>query len=136
MVAIASSAFLVYDTGSPSAADASAAAGDRVHAAPPAAAAATTTPEPTTTTVPPASQVDLGAGLPEAEAAAGDTVDLGVAILDLRTGELVGNGGDKQFYSGSLSKLLLVVDMLDRRAEDGLELSDDDLDLVDRALSY
>jgi beta-lactamase class A len=138
IAAIVSSAFLVYDTGSPTAVN-TAAAGTRGHAAPPAAATTPqpTTPEPTTTTEPPPpSQVDLGAGLPAAEAAAGDAVDLGVAILDLRTGELVGSGGDKEFYSASLSKLLLVVDMLDRRAEDGLELSDDDLELVDRALSY
>lgn len=138
--AIASSAFVVYDTGSPSAVNTAAAADTRGHAAPPAAVTTpqpTTTPPPTTTTtVPPAPQIDLGAGLPEAEAAAGDAVDLGVAILDLRTGELVDSGGAKQFYSASLSKLLLVVDLLDRRAEDGLELSDDDLQLVDRALSY
>jgi beta-lactamase class A len=137
MVAITSSAFVVHDTGSPPVADA-AAADTKGHAAPP-AAADTTTPEPTTTApAPPAPalQVDLGAGLPEAEAAAGDAVDLGVAILDLRTGRLVDRGGDKQFYSASLSKLLLVVDMLDRRAEGDLELADEDLELVDRALSY
>jgi beta-lactamase class A len=133
MVALTISVFLEFDTGAPSTVD-TAAADTRIHAAPP---AASSTPEPTTTTtVPPAPQVDLGAGLPGAEAAAGDSVDLGVAILDLQTGELVGSNGDKQFYSASLSKLLLVVDMLDRRAEGDLELSDDDLQLVDRALSY
>ena len=139
LVAVASSAFLAYDTGSPT--EVSTAAADaRVHAAPPAAATSspepTTTEPPTTTTTEPAPQVDLGAGLPSAEAVAGDSVNLGIAILDLRTGEVVGSDGDKQFYSASLSKLILVVDMLDRRAEDGLELSDDDLTLVDRALSY
>jgi beta-lactamase class A len=139
MVAIASSAFLAYDTGSPI--EVSPAAADaKVHAAPPASAPSspepTTTEPPTTTTAAPAPQVDLGAGLPAAAAAAGDSVNLGVAILDLQTGEVVGSDGDKQFYSASLSKLILVVDMLDRRAEDGLELSDDDLRLVDRALSY
>ncbi|PRY36119.1 serine hydrolase [Umezawaea tangerina] len=142
MVAIASSAFVAYDTGTPTAVQ-SAAADARVHAAPPLAAAApsadpstSSAPPTTTTTAPPAPQPDLGAGLASAEQVAGDSVDLGVAVLDLRTGDLVGSGGDKQFYSASLSKLLLVVDMLDRRAEGDLELSDDDLDLVDRALSY
>ena len=139
LVAVASSAFLAYDTGSPT--EVSTAAADaRVHAAPPAAATSspepTTTEPPTTTTTEPAPQVDLGAGLPSAEAVAGDSVNLGVAILDLQTGEVADSNGDKQFYSASLSKLILVVDMLDRRAENGLELSDDDLQLVDRALTY
>src|SRR4051812_47789668 len=106
MVAIASSVFLAYDTGSPTGVS-PAAADARVHAAPPASAppaSAPSSPEPTTTepaatTGAPAPQVDLGAGLPAAAAAAGDAVNLGVAILDLRTGEVVGSGGDKQFYS-------------------------------------
>ncbi len=130
MVAIASSAFLVPDTGSPNAVDPPA-ADARVHAAAPAATA-----PPTTTTDPPAApRVDPGAGLQVAEKTAAE-VDMGIAVMDLRTGELVGSGGDKPYYSASLSKLLLVVDVLDRRAAGELALSDDDLDLVDRALSY
>lgn len=139
VVAITSSAFLAYDDTSTPTAVQSASADTRVHAAPPLAATApstSTAPPTTTTTDPPAPQPDLGAGLAAAEQAAGDSVNLGIAVLDVRTGELVGSGGDKQFYSASLSKLLLVVDMLDRRAAGDLELSDDDLQLVDRALSY
>ncbi|MCS7476365.1 serine hydrolase [Umezawaea endophytica] len=130
MVAITSSAFLAQDSDSPdtSPPPAAAAAPDtRGYAAPPAA---------DTTPAQPAPRVDLGTGLAAAEESASDSVDLGVAIMDLQTGELVGRGGEKPFYSASLSKLLLVVDMLDRRAAGELGLSDEDLDLVERALSY
>lgn len=59
----------------------------------------------------------------------------GIAVLDLSTGELVQNtNGRKQFYSASLAKLLLVVDMLDRRRTAGLTIPASDLDLVGRAL--
>jgi hypothetical protein len=59
----------------------------------------------------------------------------GVAVLDLSTGELVQNGnGRRQFYSASLAKLLLVVDMLDRRRTNGLTIPASDLELVGRAL--
>lgn len=43
-------------------------------------------------------------------------VTFGVAVLDLRTGQLA-VVGTEQFYSASLSKLILVVDMLDRDVE-------------------
>ena len=137
MVAIASSAFFLDGTDSPDAAvpPTAAAAPSTTDAAPDARAFAAP-PAADTTAAPPAAAVDLGAGLASAEESAGDSVDMGVAIMDLQTGELVGSGGDKQYYSASLSKLLLVVDMLDRRASGDLELSDDDLGLVERALSY
>ncbi|HWO64969.1 MAG TPA: serine hydrolase [Umezawaea sp.] len=137
MVAIASSAFLANGTDSPdvTAPEAAAAAPSTADAAPDARAYAAP-PAAGTTTAPPAPQVDFGAGLASAEEAAGDSVDMGVAIMDLRTGALVGSGGDKPYYSASLSKLLLVVDVLDRRAAGDLDLSDEDLDLIDRALSY
>lgn len=132
MMAITSSAFLAHDTGPPGADAPEAAADARAYAAPPAAGS---TPPPASSE-PPAARVDFGAGLAAAEAAAGDSVDLGVAVMDLRTGDLFGSGGEKQYYSASLSKLLLVVDVLDRREAGELELSDDGLGLVERALSY
>ncbi|MGI5501992.1 serine hydrolase [Lentzea sp. CA-135723] len=62
-------------------------------------------------------------------AAAGGASDVGLAVLDLQTGQLVSSQGDKPFYSASLSKLILAVDALRQ------PLSGDDVDLVDRALS-
>jgi hypothetical protein len=55
---------------------------------------------------------------------------LGTAVLDLATGELA-QAGVERFYSASLSKLMLIVDMLDGDAE----LSESDLSLIGRALS-
>jgi hypothetical protein len=43
-------------------------------------------------------------------------VTFGMAVLDVRTGQLA-TTGTEQFYSASLSKLMLVVDMLDRDVE-------------------
>lgn len=65
-----------------------------------------------------------------AEAAAPDRMTLGVAVLDLAAGTVVQRGAG-EFYSASLSKLMLVVDMLDR----DVELSDGDRSLINRALS-
>jgi hypothetical protein len=53
----------------------------------------------------------------------------GMAVLDLQSGQLAA-GGTQQFYSASLSKLMLVVDMLDR----DVPLSDRDHRLISRAL--
>jgi hypothetical protein len=79
------------------------------------------------------------APLPDLSAAdqlAGDEMDLGVAVLDLTTGQLVsGRNGAKAYYSASLSKLLLVVDMLDRRSAGEITIPDEDLQLIDRALT-
>lgn len=57
-------------------------------------------------------------------------VSVGMAVLDLGTGELAVDG-TSQFYSASLSKLMLVVDMLDR----DVPLSDSVRQLITRALS-
>src|SRR5207249_1203140 len=65
-----------------------------------------------------------------AMAAAPDGMTIGTAVLNLATGN-VAQAGEQQFYSASLSKLMLVVDMLDRDAE----LSEEDIDLIDRALT-
>ncbi|MEV6241232.1 serine hydrolase [Lentzea sp. NPDC051838] len=62
-------------------------------------------------------------------AAAGGKSDVGVAVMDLQTGQTMSQEGDKPFYSASLSKLILAVDALQQ------PLSDDDQDLIHRALS-
>jgi len=90
---------------------------------------------PVAPTTPAATPVPLG-DLSAADQLAGDEMDLGVAVLDLTTGQLVsGRNGAKPFYSASLSKLILVVDMLDRRAAGEVAIPDEDLELVDRALT-
>ncbi|ANZ35342.1 hypothetical protein BBK82_03820 [Lentzea guizhouensis] len=50
-------------------------------------------------------------------------------MLDLKTGQLVAQQGDQQFYSASLSKLILATDALQQT------LSDADRQLIYRALS-
>lgn len=74
------------------------------------------------------------AAVAAAEAAAG-RVELGIAVLDRRTGEFViGERGTESFYTASLSKVVLAVDMLDRRRLDGLAIGSGDVDLLARAL--
>ncbi|MGH3878222.1 MAG: serine hydrolase [Actinophytocola sp.] len=74
--------------------------------------------------------------LAAAERAAGPDMSLGVAVLDVHTGEpAVGRGGAQEFMSASLSKLIVAVDVLDRRRAEGRPLDPADLDLIDRALS-
>jgi hypothetical protein len=64
------------------------------------------------------------------------SIDFGVAALNLRTGDFAeGRSGARQFFSASLVKLIVVVDMLDRRRLEGMAISDADLRLVARALS-
>jgi beta-lactamase family protein len=65
-----------------------------------------------------------------ADDAAPAGMTFGAAVLDLATGDLA-QTGEEEFYSASLSKLILIVDMLDRN----VELSDADLSLIDCALS-
>ena len=57
-------------------------------------------------------------------------MSFGTAVLDLSTGDLETDGVG-EFYSASLSKLMLIVDMLDR----GTDLSTSDDQLIARALS-
>lgn len=57
-------------------------------------------------------------------------VNFGMAVLDVRTGQLA-TTGTEEFYSASLSKLMLVVDMLDR----DVELSQNVVMLIFRMLS-
>ena len=83
--------------------------------------------------VPPVSARDLVAA---AEGAAPPGMTLGVAVLDVTTGELVaGRDGERRFMAASLTKLIVAVDVLDRHRADGRPLASDTLDLVARALS-
>lgn len=95
---------------------------------------------------PPPSTVESLAELPPAAvppvtaralvAAAGTAVDpgitLGLAVLDVNTGELaMDSGGGRSFMSASLCKLILAVDILDQHND----VDPADLDLITRALS-
>jgi hypothetical protein len=75
------------------------------------------------------------AAVAAAEAAADRTTELAIAVMDRATGELaLGSRAAEPYYTASLSKLVLAVDMLTRRRFDGLGVTDDDLRLVERAL--
>ncbi|HEX8868878.1 MAG TPA: serine hydrolase, partial [Lentzea sp.] len=78
---------------------------------------------------PPSAISNISAAEMMAIAAAGGKSDVGVAVMDLQTGQTMSEDGDKQFYSASLSKLILAVDALQQ------PLSVDDEDLIHRALS-
>jgi hypothetical protein len=70
-----------------------------------------------------------------AETTAAASTQLGVAVLDRTTGELaVGRHGDEPYYTASESKVVLAVDVLDRRRLDGLAVDDKSLELIERAL--
>ncbi|MFE2755878.1 hypothetical protein ACFXGA_28145 [Actinosynnema sp. NPDC059335] len=72
---------------------------------------------------------DLSAAVARAVAAAGDA-DLGLAVVDLRTGAAAGHDADTPFRSASLSKLVVAVDLLTSG-----EVPAADLDRLARALS-
>lgn len=75
------------------------------------------------------------AAVDAAQATAQPSTELGVAVLDRVTGETaVGARGDEPFYAASLAKLVVTVDVLDRRRTEGLVLTDDDVALIRRAL--
>jgi hypothetical protein len=70
-----------------------------------------------------------------AERAAAPGMNLGVAVLDVSSGELIeGSNARRQVYSASLAKLIVVVDMVDRRRSNGVTITASDVDLVGRAL--
>ncbi|MHA6779889.1 serine hydrolase [Pseudonocardia saturnea] len=75
------------------------------------------------------------AAVDAAQAAAQPSTELGVAVLDRVTGETaVGARGGEPFYTASLSKLVVTVDVLDRRRTEGLVVTDADVALIRRAL--
>jgi hypothetical protein len=102
----------------------------------PTAAGAVTPPATPAAPATPAPEGRASAAVTAAEAAAARSTQLGVAVLDRTTGELaVGRRGDEPYYTASEAKMVLVVDVLDRRRLDGLAVDDRSLDLVKRALS-
>jgi hypothetical protein len=85
--------------------------------------------------VPPLQRGLAQAAVDAAQAEAAGSTELAVAVLDRGTGELaVGGRGNEPFYAASLSKLVVIVDVLDRRRLEGLEVTDADLALFERAL--
>lgn len=85
----------------------------------------------------PASRSGLAQAVVDAaQGAAGSATELAVAVLDRETGELAlgARGGEQPYYTASLSKVLVAVDVLDRRRLDGLAVADADIALLNRAL--
>ena len=71
-----------------------------------------------------------------AERAAGPGMTLGVAVLNVNTGDLaVGRDGERRFMAASLTKVLLAVDVLDRHRAEGRPVDPADHALITRALS-
>jgi hypothetical protein len=90
-------------------------------------------PAPTPTA--PAPDGRAAAAATAAGSTAATSTQLGVAVLDRATGEIaVGERGDEPFYTASEAKLVLAVDVLDRRRLDGLAVDDQSLELIKRAL--
>lgn len=70
-----------------------------------------------------------------AERAAAGSTQLAVAVLDRGTGEVArGQRADEPYFTASLAKVVVAVDMFDRSHTDGLEITDADRDLLRRAL--
>ncbi len=104
-------------------------------AGPSAAAGTDTRPAAEAAPVPPAPQGLARAAVAAAQARAAGSTQLGVAVLDRLTGELeVNDRGGEPFYTASLSKLVVAVDVLHRRRFEGLAVTEADLDLIERAL--
>jgi hypothetical protein len=100
-------------------------------AAPPSTPTAVPTP-----TTPPVRRGLAQAAVDAAQAKAAGSTQLAVAVLDRTTGELaVGSRGHEAYYTASLAKLIVIVDVLDRRRSEGLKVTDDDLALFRRALA-
>jgi len=75
------------------------------------------------------------AAVDAAEQRASSGTELGVAVLDRTTDELaVGSLGHERFYTASLAKLIVIVDVLYRHRTEGLQVTDADRQLFARAL--
>jgi hypothetical protein len=129
LVLAAAVPLLVTDSGPLSQAVANAAA------APPIEAVPVPDDEPIPDPEPPPVHGLAQAAVNAAQEQASSSTELGVAVIDRSTGELaVGERGHERFYTASLSKLIVIVDVLDRRRTEGLRVTDGDLQLVARAL--
>ncbi|MDD7937110.1 hypothetical protein PHK61_01610 [Actinomycetospora lutea] len=86
---------------------------------------------------PEAPRVDLASAVSAAEeAGARRGATVGVAAVDIATGELApGSGGEERFDTASLAKLFVVVDMLQRQRDGEMTLNQRDLRLVHAALT-
>jgi hypothetical protein len=82
-------------------------------------------------TTAPAPQAGLArAAVAAAEAAADPSSELAVAVHDRATGEsAVGERGTQPYFTASLAKVVVAVDVLDRRRFDGLAIGADDVEL-------
>ncbi|MEJ2859986.1 serine hydrolase [Actinomycetospora flava] len=87
-------------------------------------------------TAPEAPRIDLAGAVAAGEEAGGrNGATVGVAAIDLATGELApGSSGEQTFDTASLAKLFLVVDMLQRQRDGELTLGARDVRLVNAAL--
>lgn len=84
-----------------------------------------------------ADESTLQSAVDAAEAVADDHkgVDIGAAMLDVESGDVVaGDAGTDPFYAASIAKLLTVVDVLHRAETGDVVLSDTDTDRIQRAL--
>ncbi|WP_285648452.1 serine hydrolase [Actinomycetospora sp. NBRC 106375] len=86
---------------------------------------------------PSAPEVDLAGAVSQAEqAGARDGFNLSVAVGDAATGDVApGSNPDETFYTASLAKLFVAVDMLQRQRDGELTLGDRDLRLLHAALT-
>src|SRR3954465_12585873 len=108
----------------------------RVSAAPPGGAAPAPAAPPDTPEPPPVESGLAQAAVNAAQEQAASATQLGVAVLARATGELApGDRGHERFYTASLAKLIVIVDVLDRRRSEGLKVTDGDLALFRRALA-
>jgi hypothetical protein len=83
----------------------------------------------------PSAQGLAQAAVDAAESVPAGSTDLGVAVLDRETGERAAGGqADEPFYTASLSKIVVAVDVLHRRRTEGLQVGSEDLELFRRAL--
>jgi hypothetical protein len=100
---------------------------------PPPSVAELAEPSPPAPVVPPVPAQDLVTAI---ETTAAPGITLGVAVMDLTTGELAtGKNGEREFMAASLTKLLLAVDVLDRHRAEGRPLDPGDVDLITRSLA-
>lgn len=84
---------------------------------------------------PPAPTGAAAAAVAAAESAAGSSTELAVVVLDRTTGEIaVGERGREAFLAASLAKVVVAVDLLDRRRTGDLQLDARALGLIGRAL--
>jgi hypothetical protein len=92
-------------------------------------------PPPAAAPAPPPPTGAAAAAVGAAEAAVRPSTDLAVVVLDRTTGEIaVGENGREAWFTASLAKVVVAVDLLDRRRTGEVDLDDSALTLIRRAL--